>query len=37
MELGALLKGMGLGGGLIIAIGSQNAYLLRDGVPRSGV
>lgn len=32
METTALLKGMGLGGGLIIAIGSQNAYLLRQAL-----
>lgn len=37
MELGALLKGMGLGGGLIIAIGSQNAYLLRQALKREYV
>ncbi|KQQ33678.1 amino acid transporter [Duganella sp. Leaf126] len=37
MELGALLKGMGLGGGLIVAIGSQNAYLLRQALKREYV
>lgn len=37
MELGALLKGMGLGGGLIIAIGSQNAYLLRQALKQEHV
>ncbi len=37
MELGALLKGMGLGGGLIIAIGSQNAYLLRQALKQEYV
>jgi len=37
MELGALLKGIGLGGGLIIAIGSQNAYLLRQALKREYV
>jgi hypothetical protein len=26
METAAFLNGMGLGGGLIVAIGSQNAY-----------
>jgi L-lysine exporter family protein LysE/ArgO len=37
MELSAFLKGMGLGGGLIIAIGSQNAYLLRQALKREFV
>lgn len=32
MEATAFLKGIGLGGGLIIAIGSQNAYLLRQAL-----
>lgn len=32
MEVTAFLKGMGLGGGLIVAIGSQNAYLLRQAL-----
>jgi L-lysine exporter family protein LysE/ArgO len=32
MDTTAFLKGMGLGGGLIIAIGSQNAYLLRQAL-----
>lgn len=32
MEAAAFLKGIGLGGGLIIAIGSQNAYLLRQAL-----
>ena len=32
MEVAAFLKGMGLGGGLIVAIGSQNAYLLRQAL-----
>lgn len=33
----ALLKGAGLGGSLIIAIGSQNAYLLRQALKREFV
>lgn len=33
----AFFKGMGLGGGLIIAIGSQNAYLLKQGLKRESV
>ena len=37
MELGAWLKGMSLGGGLIIAIGSQNAYLLRQALKQEYV
>lgn len=32
MEATAFLKGMGLGGSLIVAIGSQNAYLLRQAL-----
>lgn len=32
MEVTAFLKGIGLGGGLIVAIGSQNAYLLRQAL-----
>ncbi len=32
MEATAFLKGIGLGGSLIIAIGSQNAYLLRQAL-----
>lgn len=32
MEMSALMKGMGLGASLIIAIGSQNAYLLRQAL-----
>lgn len=32
MEAAAFLKGIGLGGSLIIAIGSQNAYLLRQAL-----
>ncbi|MET0319241.1 MAG: LysE/ArgO family amino acid transporter [Duganella sp.] len=32
MDTTAFLKGMGLGGGLIVAIGSQNAYLLRQAL-----
>lgn len=34
MEVTAFLKGMGLGGSLIVAIGSQNAYLLRQALKR---
>lgn len=37
MEATAFLKGMGLGGGLIVAIGSQNAYLLRQALKREFV
>ena len=37
MEATAFLKGMGLGGGLIVAIGSQNAYLLRQALKREYV
>jgi L-lysine exporter family protein LysE/ArgO len=37
MEVTAFLKGMGLGGGLIVAIGSQNAYLLRQALKREFV
>lgn len=37
METAAFLKGMGLGGGLIVAIGSQNAYLLRQALKREYV
>lgn len=37
MEATAFLKGMGLGGSLIIAIGSQNAYLLRQALKREFV
>ena len=39
-ELGFLdpvLKGFGLGAGLIIAIGAQNAYVLRQGIRRDHV
>lgn len=32
METTAFLKGIGLGGGLIVAIGSQNAFLLRQAL-----
>lgn len=34
MEASAFLKGIGLGGSLIVAIGSQNAYLLRQALKR---
>lgn len=37
MEITAFLKGIGLGGSLIIAIGSQNAYLLRQALKREFV
>ena len=37
MEATAFLKGLGLGGGLIVAIGSQNAYLLRQALKREYV
>ncbi|SEO21364.1 L-lysine exporter family protein LysE/ArgO [Duganella sp. CF517] len=37
MEVTAFLKGMGLGGGLIVAIGSQNAYLLRQALKKEYV
>lgn len=33
-SLTALFQGVGLGGGLIIAIGAQNAYVLRQGLRR---
>lgn len=35
--LSALLSGIALGGGLIIAIGAQNAFVLRQGIARSHV
>ncbi|NRR31117.1 amino acid transporter [Oxalobacteraceae bacterium] len=34
MLSGAFFKGMGLGGSLIVAIGAQNAFLLKQGVLR---
>jgi len=37
MLAGAALQGFGLGGGLIIAIGAQNAYVLRQGLKREHV
>ncbi|RJG07738.1 amino acid transporter [Noviherbaspirillum cavernae] len=37
MPLAFYLKGFGLGGGLIIAIGSQNAHVLRMGLRRQHV
>lgn len=37
MEATAFLKGIGLGSSLIIAIGSQNAYLLRQALKREFV
>ena len=33
-SLVALLQGFGLGGGQIVAIGAQNAYVLRQGLRR---
>jgi len=35
--LGPALKGFGLGAGLIIAIGAQNAYVLRQGIRREQI
>jgi L-lysine exporter family protein LysE/ArgO len=37
MELTAFLKGAGLGAGLIVAIGSQNAFLLRQALKKEYV
>lgn len=37
MEASAFLQGIGLGGSLIVAIGSQNAYLLRQALKREFV
>ena len=37
MLAAAFFKGMGLGGSLIVAIGSQNAYLLRQALKREFV
>lgn len=37
MEAAAFFKGFGLGGGLIVAIGSQNAYLLKQALKREFV
>jgi len=34
MDLALLLKGLGFGAGLIVAIGSQNAFVLRQGLRR---
>jgi len=34
MSIALFLQGLGLGGGLIIAIGAQNAYVLRQGLKR---
>jgi len=36
-SIGAALQGFGLGAGLIIAIGAQNAYVLRQGIRREHV
>ncbi|MEQ9606970.1 MAG: amino acid transporter, partial [Kiloniellaceae bacterium] len=33
----AAIEGLGLGAGLIIAIGAQNAYVLRQGLRRQQV
>ena len=35
--LGPALKGFGLGAGLFIAIGAQNAYVLRQGIRREHI
>ncbi|MGS0744293.1 LysE/ArgO family amino acid transporter [Glaciimonas sp. GG7] len=37
MESAAFIRGLGLGGGLIIAIGAQNAFVLRQGLQRQYV
>ena len=37
MALAAFFQGFVLGAGLIIAIGSQNAYVLRQGLKREHV
>lgn len=37
LEIAALLRGMGLGASLIIAIGAQNAFVLRQGILRQQV
>lgn len=37
MDTAALLKGLGLGASLIVAIGSQNAYLLRQALKKQYV
>jgi len=34
MDLALLFKGLGFGAGLIVAIGSQNAFVLRQGLKR---
>lgn len=36
-SLGALVAGIGLGGSLIVAIGAQNAFVLRQGLARNHV
>ena len=36
-NLGLILQGLGVGGGLIIAIGAQNAFVLRQGLKRNFV
>lgn len=37
MDNAAFIKGLGLGAGLIVAIGAQNAFLLRQGLQRQYV
>ena len=37
MDLAPLPKGQGFGAGLIVAIGSQNAFVLRQGLKREHV
>jgi L-lysine exporter family protein LysE/ArgO len=37
MDVTLLLKGLGFGAGLIVAIGSQNAFVLRQGLKREHV
>lgn len=37
MEITAFIKGMGIGGSLIMAIGAQNAFVLRQGLQRQYV
>ncbi len=37
MDFAPLLKGLGFGAGLIVAIGSQNAFVLRQGLKREHV
>ena len=37
MNLSAVLAGLGTGAGLIVAIGAQNAFVLRQGLRRECV